>query len=137
MEESYDYLRIDWKDSYDVGSPEMNRQHKRIVNLSNQLLDATLNNQDLDESIHNALKELVDYTRTHFKEEEDLMGKINFPGTERHIKIHEKLRNQVDDLAVRFDQGDLTVPLELLDLIRSWLIDHIMQEDKKYSSLLP
>lgn len=45
------------------------------------------------------IKELIDYTRYHFKGEEAIMKICNYPDLEAHRGLHQKLITQVNDLA--------------------------------------
>ena len=61
-----------WKDEYSVGLDSIDQQHRKLINLINQLTTAVEYSTG-EEFEREALAELVDYTKTHFSYEEGLM----------------------------------------------------------------
>ena len=78
------------------------------------------------------LNELVDYTRVHFTFEEEQQRNANYPDLGSHIELHEKLVDQVVEYQKKFHSGDKMLSMEILDLLKNWLINHILGNDKKY-----
>ena len=63
--------KMEWSPELETGIPEVDTQHKRIVNLVNQMQEARLN-KDM-ETVASVITEMVDYTLSHFAFEEALM----------------------------------------------------------------
>ena len=78
------------------------------------------------------LEQLVDYTVKHFAHEEQWFAKSAYPDTPAHQKEHQELAKQVSAFGAAFAAGKATVDSELLNFLRSWLMNHIMKSDKKY-----
>ena len=72
-----------WKDEYSVGIEAMDDDHKKLLNLINQLQTAVhyYTGKEFEEK---ALDELVDYTKTHFKREELLLEENDYADLEAH-----------------------------------------------------
>ncbi|MCW8962845.1 MAG: bacteriohemerythrin, partial [Gammaproteobacteria bacterium] len=84
----------EWKDEYSVGIDSIDQQHRKLLNLINQLQTAV--NYSTGESFEQeALDELVDYTKTHFSYEEGLLEKYEYPGYEPHKAQHIEMINKV------------------------------------------
>lgn len=69
--------KIEWNDSYLLGVPEIDQQHKHLIAIANELYDVATG----DESVYETkmpviLKKLTDYTVYHFSMEEPLQKKI-------------------------------------------------------------
>jgi hemerythrin-like metal-binding protein len=78
------------------------------------------------------LMKLVDYTRNHFADEEKLMAQTKYPSLQQHHAHHVDLTNQVEDFVGRYDRGEITLNVKLLNFLRDWLTNHILKEDKEY-----
>lgn len=82
------------------------------------------------------LTELVDYTSTHFQFEEKLFAQHKYEDEKGHCEIHKKLVRQVVEFQEQYNSGEKDVSLELMEFLKDWLINHIKDVDKKYSSFL-
>ena len=124
-----------WSDAYDVGIEEVNRQHKILINLINELHALKQSGRSI-RSMRRVLDGLVDYTLNHFRYEEHLMQKYEYPEFEEHKRSHEKLVEQVSGFVQRVDSGDEAVAGELLEFLNEWLAKHIQGADKAYAPFL-
>ena len=66
-----------WNDSYKTGVELIDRQHKKLVDILNQL-DESLAERSGHQVLLNLLNELVEYTKYHFKAEEELMRSLEY-----------------------------------------------------------
>jgi hemerythrin-like metal-binding protein len=88
-----------------------------------------------DAEVNRTVTSLSNYIATHLGDEEKLLRENSYPELNYHIGCHEKLIEQVDRYRSR--KGDCQVnAFELLRLIRKWLTDHILDEDRKYGRYL-
>ena len=126
---------IEWQDSYSVGINSIDQQHKKLVNLINQLQTA-VDYSTGEEFEREALDELVKYTKTHFAHEESLMQQYGYPDYEPHTAEHKKMIGIVEDVLTEYDQDKERAILSALNFLRDWLINHINGTDKQYSSFL-
>ena len=61
---------IEWDSKYDVGVEAVDKQHRHLVDLMNDLYDACIGERlELDQKFKDVMKELVDYVMVHFKDE--------------------------------------------------------------------
>ncbi len=126
---------VQWSDEYSVGIQEIDEQHQIWIGLINELY-AALARKDAHDKIGAVLKRLVDYTKIHFALEECLMRIIGYPSYEAHKRIHETLVRQVVEVQEKYQAGDGRIGIELLFLLRDWLLDHIQEEDTSYAPYL-
>lgn len=124
-----------WKDTYSVGIKVMDNQHKRLVSLVEELFQAMQAGRGSD-GAGKVLRGLVEYTKTHFRTEEDLMEAHKYPGLLAHRKEHLDLTAQALRLLESSDKGRLTVPLETGKFLKEWLETHILGSDKKLGGYL-
>ncbi len=124
-----------WSESLSVGIDSIDTQHKKLVDLINELY-VHMNSGSAKESIGKTLGQLIDYTGSHFKTEENLFAKNNYPEQAGHKEMHSKLVEQVVHFQEQFNNGEKDVSLELMEFLKDWLIKHIKKTDMQYSSFL-
>lgn len=125
-------LLFAWNESLDVGVAEVNRQHKVLIGIINELYHQTQTNRSIN-AVRRLLDSLVDYTVNHFNYEEHLMQKYDYPGFAEHKERHEALIGQVSGFVQRVEAGDESVAEELLDFLKAWLSKHIQGVDTQYT----
>ncbi len=126
---------VEWKDEYSVGIESIDRQHKKLLNLINQLQTA-VDYSTGEEFEREALDELVDYTKTHFTYEEGLMKENDYPDFEPHKAQHEEMVAHVKETLSEYEKDHDTAMNNAAKFLRKWLINHINGTDKQYSSFL-
>lgn len=124
-----------WNDSYSVKVTKCDQQHKKLFEIINELADAMRMGQG-QEKVAKTVGELLDYTKTHFREEEELMKKANYPQLAPHKELHRKFEADVDALRKQSAEGRSTNSIQVLNLLRDWLVTHIQKTDKQYSATL-
>lgn len=126
---------IEWNDSLSVGVPSIDAQHSVLVKTLNELHDAMMSGQAHAKTA-DLLRTLIRYTHEHFASEEALMEQAGYAAIDEHRKRHHELTRRVEDYVARFERGESTINLHLLNFLRDWLTNHIMKEDKAYSLAL-
>ena len=130
--------KIIWDESYSVGDDTLDKQHKKWIRIYNTI-HAVMTDGDVTE--RNAIgekvvKEMLDYTRDHFRFEEDYMRSIGFPGLSEHYRKHKDFDNEVYTLCREIQKGGFVFNTELISMIRNWLEEHILEEDMMYARYL-
>jgi hemerythrin-like metal-binding protein len=121
---------IRWSESMSVGDAVLDRDHRALIGLVNQLsLPANRHDRAVLEFV---LDELLDYTVAHFSREEEYMRGFAFSDYDRHVSIHRALTNQLVDIRNNFITGNRDMGTEVADFAAAWLRKHIMQEDQRY-----
>lgn len=124
---------IEWDNSLSVGNQKIDSQHKVLIKLINNLNEAFAEGKTKS-AIGEILKELAEYTVTHFGDEERFMERGNYPDLANHKKIHVKFVDTVKTTINDFESGKSMVSKDLMIFLKEWLIEHIMGTDQKYSS---
>ena len=115
-----------WTNKLSVGVQQVDEDHKVLISLLNELSEPGLKAEDVDGIISN----LIDYTLYHFRREEAVMKACGYPYLEAHRKVHRHLGAKVGQFAEEWRKdGGAELIQELLEFLRTWLVDHIMQED--------
>jgi hemerythrin len=124
---------LDWKDELNTGIRVIDGQHRRIVDYINQLHDIAQGGGT--GSTQDVLTALVDYTLSHFAFEESLLEEAGYPQSADHRHAHDAFRNRIFDFRDRAGRGE-HVAGALLELLKSWLFEHIANEDARYVPLV-
>ena len=124
---------FEWSDKFSVNVREMDQQHKKLFGLINDFYEALFEDTEM-EIIEKIFEGLLDYTEVHFAREEELMKQYSFSGCSVQKQQHENLVNEVLDMNKRYLADDKEVSVRIAILLRDWLQDHILLEDKKYGA---
>lgn len=119
-----------WKPEYELGIKTLDDDHKILVQHMNELETAMLVGQGkkaLPELFHN----LIEYTHMHFAKEEKIMQDRKFAGLAQHKKEHEEFLKKLRKFQQQFNEGNIAVSVDVLNLLRDWLENHMLKSDKK------
>jgi hemerythrin-like metal-binding protein len=126
---------MEWNEKFITGVREADEQHKRLVDLINELYDAMSQGKG-SEVIDKILYELAKYADYHFKTEEGLMSKYGYPELEQHKREHEAFTKKVQEFIESRKGGSLTLTMKVMNFLKEWLTNHILGTDKKYGPFL-
>ncbi len=118
---------------YKLGIELVDKHHKNLIDIVNDLFDA-LTRGAKTEVIEYFISRLKVYSLAHFKSEEEFMMKHRYPDLLSHKIIHKKFIDKVDEFSVKI--GKESIGKELITFLVTWLIDHILKEDKKYADFI-
>jgi len=120
---------VSWDDKLLTGNAGMDRGHKGLLDLINQLASAMQNNKP-KEFCSNLLEQWVEQARTHFGHEEELMDRHRFPKAKEHKDLHAMLIKDVLAFKAVYDAGDSAEYMTLLVILDTWLNRDIISADK-------
>lgn len=123
---------INWSDNLSVNVEEIDRQHKELIAMINELNDAMKMGKGRDVA-GKIVNNLAQYTATHFKTEEDLFAKLGYPDSESHKREHAAFVKKVSTFKEGLEKGKLSLTMDVMDFLSDWLKHHIMGTDKKYT----
>jgi hemerythrin len=126
---------IAWDDSYLIGIPRCDEQHKHLVLLLNQAHDAFVNNSEAHD-VPWLLNELIDYATYHFIAEEKWMSASRFPDFNMHKAEHDAFSKQVGIMYQKYSNNDPLVLSEIFSFLNDWLMTHILKVDAEFGKFL-
>ncbi|MGE3759716.1 MAG: bacteriohemerythrin [Pseudobdellovibrionaceae bacterium] len=121
-----------WRDRYALGVPDMDGEHKILIEKINNLVSGINEGLTLS-NLKPYFADLAGYTKEHFSDEEKFMASIAYPQLATHKVIHRNLLEKVSAFGARFDDGSLDTS-ELVAFLNDWLIKHILGVDMQYAS---
>ena len=127
---------LNWnRRKYTVGVIRLDSDHAAFIRGLNQLHAAMMHGKG--KAITGPLLHaLTADAREHFSLEETLMTSTKYPGLAHHHAEHLELEEKLEELNARHEQGEKAVCIPLLRLMRDWLSNHILEEDRKYGPWL-
>jgi hemerythrin-like metal-binding domain len=124
---------FEMKEEYKIGIGIIDEQHKRLFELADEAYTLLKDDFAIDkyDRILGIVDDLKEYTKFHFKTEEDYMESINykrlFSQKVEHIDFIKKL-DTIDFRQVDDNQDETLV--RMLGFLNDWLVNHINGTDK-------
>lgn len=158
-----------WQDAMSVGNKIIDDEHKYLICLINSV-ELALKLDDNEKVMKMLIEQLEEYTHSHFVQEEKIQFKIKYPAYVEHKQEHQKILRQIAELKTKVferleqrsavevapdptgsktafegyqppqSKSQSAVEFEVVELLRSWILEHVLQTDmkmKKYLTRLP
>lgn len=126
--------KVRWENAMSVGVSEIDVDHRQLVEIVNRLHDA-LTARDSREVIMATIESLLDYTRDHFRHEEEAMRALDYPRAQSHEQEHRDLLGRLLAFKERAAQG-APLTIEIMDFLGGWLTNHMLDADKDLGGFL-
>lgn len=124
-------MSLIWREQLSVGNDVIDSDHKHLIEIINQseLSLKTKNRRELTAALDN----LSQYSLVHFDREEKIASAVGYTQVPHLNQSHEALLKQLDQVRGEIDaigQEWSTEAIEhLTNLLRNWLVDHVIKED--------
>jgi hemerythrin-like metal-binding protein len=122
--------RLVWSDDYSIGNEEIDNQHKKLIDILDNLTQS-LEDTGQKKYINKNVLELQHYAVMHFSTEELYMFDMMYVDMDKHIIQHDFFRAKVKELNPVGMDDNIEKKLELVKFITGWLLNHVLKEDKK------
>jgi len=126
---------LEWDKRFVLGVTFIDQDHKRLVDLINEIHDNIINCASHD-ALGTVIVELIDYATYHFAAEENSMAYNEYGGLPLHKEEHLKFCRMVAEFLDGSREGKEDSSLEILSFLGNWLFDHILQTDSEYCQFL-
>ena len=122
---------IQWNDRLSVGVVEIDLQHQKLVEMINKLDDAMQLGKGKD-VLGEIINGLIEYSKTHFRTEEDYFDRFGYPNALCHKKEHAEFTTKVAEFKKAFDAKTLALSIGVMYFLSNWLKNHIKNSDKQF-----
>jgi hemerythrin-like metal-binding protein len=123
---------LEWTEDMSVGVKVIDDDHKKLIDMLNELNDGILAGKTSD-ALESVIDKLLRYTKYHFAREERFFAETGYPDGATHKAEHDLLARRVSNLQMRFETGQsFILSTETMEFLKNWLIDHIMGSDQQY-----
>ena len=123
-----------WQDEFNIGVDVIDQEHRRLFRIINKLFAFGEEEKEKSQwACQEGIKFLKSHTMRHFTDEESYMASINYPGLERHRKIHSGFRdNTLPALEQELERTGYAPDAmdHFLGVCAGWLIGHTLTEDQ-------
>lgn len=122
---------------YIVDIPEIDDQHEAFFKMLDKINDVVpdmykpLDDDEVDDLI-DVISELRDYALEHFRTEEGYMQEVDYPGTGKQKKEHNRFITDVIRLEAELMNGSAMPPIKVRNFMHDWYRDHILNLDKPF-----
>jgi hemerythrin len=123
--------RLKWSDELSFGNVNVDKDHKKLIEIYNDLVDLIELDRNREEFAI-ILSKLTDYTLTHFRKEEDYMQKFSYPNLSEHKNYHCDFMYKVAMFNVDLLSTNPPDPKGIINFVDKWLSQHIMKNDADY-----
>lgn len=121
------------KDEYLTGIEQIDTEHRRLFEIAEELYQLSKEEfvPDKYDNIRSLLDELREYTKFHFKHEEEYMESIGYKRMFMQKVQHDAFIKQLDEWDLEdLDENQDEMISEILQHVTNWLIEHILEQDK-------
>ena len=123
---------VEWSDTYQTGVPDIDREHKQLFSIINDLHDRVSSGSD-GASIKATIAALVDYVNYHFAREEALLETCGYAHIIDHIENHRKLQGDIVSYSKSYSDNPETFDIDdFMRFLANWLKGHILETDMEY-----
>ena len=83
------------------------------------------------------LHRLAEYAKVQHPYEEELMKSVHYSELEAHQQAHIDFKKRLMNESEKYEQNRSTYPVhDLSTFLKEWLVNHILQVDKKFAPLI-
>ena len=130
-----DHLKpIQWTDTLGVGVKLVDDEHKLLLSIFNDLVNA-LRTEQPPSVAKRVVEELAGYALYHFAHEEELMKAFHYPEFDNHHREHDKLTARLMEIDQNLARGKGTIT-DVIEFARILVNSHFLQTDARMGAFL-
>ncbi len=117
-----------------IDDGQIDKDHQELISIANRVL--ALNKPDEQiEDLKQSIRELYDYVKYHFKQEEIFMQQVNYPDFADHHEKHREIIKKMNHILSHSKHMN-DILNNFRNLVNDWVIRHIRKEDMKIRNFL-
>lgn len=125
---------LEFDTNLQLGIDLIDKQHAQFFDIMNRMFAAQSSGENR-ELVDGVIDELAEYVSYHFRCEEELMERFDYPELAEHQRQHIRFAAMVVEIHRKFSRGEIGLETEILSYLVDWFIGHIRHEDRKYLAL--
>ena len=122
-------VKMEWNSAWECGEATIDRQHREIIMLGNEIIGMTSAPQ---ERLEQKLDALISCFVEHFDAEERILRQVGYTEIERHAQIHRELVARLTDIRETAKAEGLKISTLVTFIINDAIIGHLLEEDIKF-----
>lgn len=128
-------LETNWNESSCIGVPQIDEDHKKLIQILGQIKEHQHDNVK-SEAISTILDQLTEFSSRHFRNEDEYMLKVGFPGYQAHKEQHRQFKEKIAALWFDVMNHKETVPQDIYNYLSDWVTNHFLDFDKELRTFL-
>jgi hemerythrin len=126
---------IEWSEELSVGIPEIDAEHRRLIDLVNAFHERLMSRQLARPEIEAGLAALAAEVKAHFASEESYLERIGSFRLESHRILHEILYSDLEVMIAEARRDNFRFLFEDLECsFMPWLVEHIRNVDSRLTA---
>jgi len=122
---------IEWKAEWESGDDRIDRQHRKLLRLANDIIAVSLSDADRSKALA-LLDDLLKDILHHFSYEEGVLVQIGFGGLEEHRAAHRRLVEDALAMKGAVLRGEKRPIAAFVFVLEDVVAGHILNEDAQY-----
>jgi len=130
-------MTIEWTDAYKIGIPSLDDDHRKLVDLTNHFFAQATSGADKP-ALSASLDEIVRVLDAHFRSEEVLLDRQDYPDRLSHSASHRQEMQELQRFVESYKDGSLSLDLTVAhaEFLSQLLVKHIVEDDLPFKSTL-
>ncbi|MCX5810378.1 MAG: bacteriohemerythrin [Proteobacteria bacterium] len=132
-------LVIPWDESFAIGDPVIDAQHRGLFEHVNKFVEAIGNSEDYTQ-LHTIIEFLDEYVARHFATEERCMAENNYPFLQFQIDQHRRFSRYFDafkdEIKKDLNEHRVFLLFRAQILVIDWLVNHTSKLDRHFGKFL-
>ncbi len=119
-----------WKDKYTVNITVIDEQHKKFLNIINEL-KLIINSNSCEEKVSEIFFKLAYLIDHYFIKEEIYFNDLKYPNFEQHKAAHNQFVERIIQFQKDVENNKPNLCLEIYQYLEKWFDEHILKYDKE------
>lgn len=128
-------LHLVWQEAYECGEPTVDREHRELFDLANDLIDAFLSAGSDFARIAPIFDRLLRHVVGHFADEEVVLERHGYAKLDAHRRIHARLLDRARELHAAFEAGAANLGSVAEFLAAEVVAHHLFGADRDFFPL--
>jgi diguanylate cyclase (GGDEF)-like protein/hemerythrin-like metal-binding protein len=125
-------VHLEWMPAWESGHPQIDEQHRKLVDLANSFLAAALQPESQPADAMAALERLLENLARHFAYEEKLLSEAGYPGAADHAALHARLLEKTRRLTESHPGSEAKATDCFSYVVNDVVIGHMLSEDRRF-----
>jgi diguanylate cyclase (GGDEF)-like protein/hemerythrin-like metal-binding protein len=128
-------LHLVWEEAYESGNPLIDREHRELFDLANELIDAFLTAGNSPDRVAPLYDQVLHHVARHFADEEAELQRLGYARLDTHRRIHAGLLERAQALRGALDSGDASLGGVIEFLAGDVVSRHLLKADQDFFPL--
>lgn len=128
-------LHLVWQEAYECGNAVIDREHRELFDIANELIDAFLAHGSNPVQVTSIYDRLLRHVANHFADEEAELERSGYARLDAHRRIHATLLDRARELRAALDSGDANLGGVVEFLAAEVVSRHLLKADRDFFPL--